>query len=368
MKVSYITLHYVSNYGSVLQTYATQEIFKKIGMEPECVAYVRENSSGSLKRAVNCYNEVFQNRSAFHKAAYCVYYILGDIKRKRIFSSFIKKNIKMSRRYSSYEQLLSDAPEADIYCTGSDQTWNSVYNGGVEQAYFLQYAPPEKPKIALAASFGTESVNADEYSEIKELIHQYQSISVRELSAKRILDEMDYPSAEVILDPTLLIEKSRWKKLFGKSKYADKKYLLVFALNKNDMLNAAAVKISEQLGVPIVRVSFSMKDIFKSDCIYLPSVGEFLSLIDNAGYILTDSFHGTAFSLNFGKQVFAVFPERYTTRLKSILQVTGCMHRVISSPDVDVSAMQPIDYARVNRILNEKRRDGYEFIKKACKM
>ncbi len=366
MKVSYITLHYISNYGSVLQTYATQEVFNKIGVEAECVDYVRDNCSSSLKRALNCYEENFSNNSFAKKAIYCLYYMLGDVKRNSVFSRFIQQHIKLSAKYGTYDELVANPPQADIYCTGSDQTWNSVYNGGIEPAYYLQYAPKNKRKIALAASFGTEMICDGEFDKIKSFIHEYDHISVRELSAKKILDDMDYPSAKLILDPTLLISRDEWKKLFEKTKYANRKYLLVFALNKNPAIDRAAEKLSEQFGLPIVRVSFSMKDVMKKNIEYIPSVGKLLSMIDRAEYVLTDSFHGTAFSLNFEKQVFVVYPEQHSTRLKSILEITENLHRVISAENFNVADIAPIQYKNTSKIINENRKSGFDFVKVAC--
>lgn len=98
----------------------------------------------------------------------------------------------------------------------------------------------------------------------------------------------------------------------------------------------------------------------------MPAVGYLLSYIDNAEFILTDSFHGTAFSINFEKQVFVVYPEHHNTRLKSILQITECLHRVLTPDDIDIANIRPIDYIKVNETILKERKRSFEFLERAC--
>ena len=118
---------------------------------------------------------------------------------------FLQERVNLTKsRYCSYDQLKANPPLADIYITGSDQVWNSIWNKGIDLAYFLDFAPAGKPRIAFSASIGREQLNEEEIPETKHLLEKYNAISVREQSAVEILASMDIKST-LVLDPTLML-------------------------------------------------------------------------------------------------------------------------------------------------------------------
>ena len=180
MKISVITLHYVKNYGSVLQTYATQKTFENYGFDVQFINYVRpcEIAYGTAK--ISLAQKIIQIMKSF------LIYIITRKNSKsndKVFTLFISKYINLSKYYSNYDELLSSPPDADIYCTGSDQMWNSKWNEGVVPAYFLAFAPKGKSKIAYATSIGLTEFERDDIPIIQQYLKDYSHISVREKSA-----------------------------------------------------------------------------------------------------------------------------------------------------------------------------------------
>jgi hypothetical protein len=149
MKISIITLHTVKNYGSVLQAYATQKKFEKMGCEVEIIDYWRRDNidSGLLKQYLKDSDK--WNRNFLTRTIFMAIKAPSVLKKIKIFNHFLKDRIRLTkRRYYSLEELKTDVPEADIYCTGSDQMWNSDWNSGIERPFFLEYAPEGKPCIS----------------------------------------------------------------------------------------------------------------------------------------------------------------------------------------------------------------------------
>lgn len=370
MKASVITLHTVDNYGSAMQTYATQQVLKECGCDVEFVDYWRKDNlpkgkaeklleSSTLQRL----RPVWGINGFTHRLTVEVLEKLLE-KRKSPMLVFLEKNVKMTKtRYSSFVELQNNPPSADVYITGSDQVWNSIWNQGIDRAFFLDYAPVGKPRIAFSASIGRESLDPDEMAETKLLLKRYKAISVREQSAVELLHSMGIESTW-ILDPTLILDAEAWRKLAA-AVYIKKPYLLIYQLNPNPQMDEYAVLLAERKGWEIVRIGFGRSDRKKTgSCKILPSVEEFLGLFCQAVCVLTDSFHATAFSLNLGKEFISVLPDRFGTRIESILKLTETEDRLLKRFDDFEIIERHIDKARVTEILKRKRTDSFQWLMK----
>lgn len=174
---------------------------------------------------------------------------------------------------------------------------------------------------------------------------------------------MGYKNGVHILDPTLIVSAEKWESQLSIPQSKNGRYVLIYNLNDNLALETFARKIAKDNGIGLINRNSSWRAYFRpGKLVQFPHVEEFLSLIKNADYIVTDSFHGTAFSLNFNKQVFVFYPDRFSTRLQSILSLTGQEHRVISDPNCNWKAIAPIDYTQVNPILDNERKKALRFI------
>lgn len=354
-KIAVITLHFVRNYGSVLQTYATQYIFEKLGYDVEIIDYTRPNarSEATGKKGSNI----------LKRAVYTGWKAVENYFRNRVCVDFLEKYVHLTRKYENNQELTADPPKADIYITGSDQTWNSEYNGGVLPEYYLDFAPEGCKRIGCSVSIGMDSFPDEEKNQVKAYVEKYNAISVRERQAKYILENLGYPYVEHVIDPTLALNWDDWKPLIAKNRIKTK-YILIYKLNKNPALEAYARMLAEKTGCKIVRATYWLSNLFHGGkCVFCPEVGEFLSLIDNAEYVLTDSFHCTAFSLNFHKKFFVFYPGKYSSRLQSILELTGTEHRVIKETS---DCPNEIDFFHVDEVFLRERTRIAEFIKANC--
>ena len=175
-KIDVITLHAVKNYGSVLQTFATQEKLRQLGCEVEVIDYWRADNLDENLLSLHANNHSFPLNIIARPILY------PTVKRwETVFNGFLDRRISLThKRYLSNDELLEDLPVADAYCTGSDQTWNSTLNGGILPAYYLDFVPNDKPKFSYAASIGNTSVDDSEASYLADKLSRYDMISVRE--------------------------------------------------------------------------------------------------------------------------------------------------------------------------------------------
>lgn len=360
MKVAVITRHAITNYGSLLQAYATQHIIEKIGYSCEIIDYIRRDESYKehektlLRRKANWYNNPLK------RVIYMILRQPGSISSGKRFEKERKKLLHLTSLYSSSDDLKKNPPCADIYVTGSDQVWGPVENGEYDDSYCLAFTNAKK--IAYAGSFGRADFNDELKLYYKEMLSKYEHITVRESSAIELLNTIGIKSKQVI-DPTLLLEPSYWNKLTSPIK--EKRYILVYQLHNDKKLGEYAKKIAKRKGLPLIRISVSSHQILRpGKFIYCPSVGQFLSYIKSAECMITDSFHGTAFALIFNTQFVEILPNNKTeTRNVSLLQLTGLSDRIAKNYELSVSDKR-INFSHANQILKNERANSILCLKK----
>ena len=364
-KIEVITLHRIVNYGSVLQAYATQYILRKKENEVEFIDYYPERMHmlGMLKRIKNKSNLLKKNILARTIAR--IIMIPSYIQRFIVFKKFIKKYLNMTpKTYTSEEEIENDVPQADIYCTGSDQVWNTGWNERIEYPFFLKFAPENKKCIAISASFGKSEL---EEEETRKLLSKYSAISMRELSGVKIVEDLGFNNAVNVLDPTLLLSREEWSKL-ASNKYENQDYIFVYNLNRNKNIDNYVQKLAKEKKLKIYYVSYCLHEFYKKGKMKCNvKVEDFLALIKNAKYVVTDSFHATAFSINFNTQFMIVFPEKYSTRVRSILEITKLESRIVKdSNDISLSD-EKINFNEANEILKIKRAEANKYIDEITK-
>ncbi|MBE7020159.1 MAG: polysaccharide pyruvyl transferase family protein [Ruminococcaceae bacterium] len=358
-KVSIITLHRVFNYGSVLQAYATQEILKKHGMETEIIDYIPK--SWQTKHMIFH----IQKSNGFVKDTLYRLLRVGSIfLKQQTFWKFLRRNLSMTKPYKSYEQLCKNPPEADIYCTGSDQVWNSGYCN-MDKAFFLQFGDKNIKRIAYAASIGNTELEPEEEKIISPYIKDYSALSVREESAVDILKKMGYASV-CITDPTLQLEKEEWLKLASGRLIKDKYLLLMLLYNEDNNATEIARKIADKKGLKLVKLSWEMKKPEMVDILMTHRpVEDFISLIYHADFVVTNSFHALVFSINLNKQFLAIKRNEYNSRLESILRITSLEDRLTGTQFDEAVTEKTIDFEPVNKILDTERKKAYTFLEEA---
>lgn len=346
-KIAIITLHSVKNYGSVLQAYATQCYFKNLGFDAIIIDFRRpwETKSGYW---------FYLTDKSIKGVARNILYFPSKIIQYVKFSKFKNKYLKTTKStYVCQKDFKYNPVVADVFCSGSDQVWNSGWNCGVIPEYFLNFVPKEAKKISFASSFGNSEINEKDKKIIKTLLLDYNLITVREApSVKMLRDELDMNSYE-ILDPTLQMNGDFWRRLCNPEKKIKSKYVLLIQLNRNHEFDKYAKSFCKQKKMKLVRLCLRVDQIIlPGKSIVIPEVNDYIRLIRDAEYVLTDSFHAVSFCLNLEKQFYVYYPEKYAERLKSILTILQLTDRELVNYDND----KIVDYKIVNNILNDKRK------------
>ena len=354
MKIDVITLQAVKNYGSVLQAFATKKLFESYGHKVSIINFQKTEAREENLMKFWAGNNIIKKIVMF-----------PTIKKwKKIFDEFCFGELEITGdKYTSKEDFETFPLDADLYCTGSDQVWNSKWNNGILPMLYLDFVPADCYKFAFAASFGQDHLTEDEVNQTKGYITQYNRISVREESAKNIIEEQyQYPNCYFIIDPTLCMDRFFWRKYTKNYKYKED-YILIYNLNRSKDLDSYAKKLAKKTGLKLKRLCMRYDQILKcGDSIIIPEIFEFVSLIDHARYVLTDSFHATAFSMNMNTQPICIYPNEFGGRIESFLKMIDCLGcHVQGYNDYDVLE-RTVDFDKVNTILDQKRNEVQEYL------
>ena len=360
--ISIITLQNIRNYGSALQALATQAIFEHLDCNVDFINFVRTDQKSFSNRIKTWCNGF----GLIKKITYAVLLYPTFLRQDKVFNYFLKRYLNVQdKQYSTDAEFEHFPITSDIYCTGSDQTWNSEWNQGIIKAMFLNFVPDNVRKIAYAASFGKSQLNEWEKDETHKLLSRYTAISVRENSGVNIIDNLGLPKAIHVLDPTLQVDSSFWKKYIGK-RIIKEPYVLIYQLNTNHDFDNYAKEFAKRKRIKLVRFCWRFDQCIKSGKpIIIPNVTDFISTIYYADTVLTDSFHATAFCLNMNTPMVCIYPNEFGGRLASILKLTELENRHLTSFNDFSFINSSIDFSKVNIILIRERKKGWEFLKQA---
>lgn len=360
-RVSFITIHIGPNFGSNLQTIATSEILRKLGYDPTCVNYIppRVTLRRFLKRGFSIHPRLIV------AIGWGLYYLPQFLLNRYIYNSYLRKHCRVSKPIYARENFSERCPKADCYVTGSDQSWNFKYNEGYDGHYFFENV--EGKKIAYSTSIGNTELSEEEKECFKKILPAYSAISVREASAQQLLNELGF-DAEHLIDPTFMLNKRDWG-AYMSNRLEDDKYLLVYLpyniVDKN-LIYSSVRKIAEERKLKVVTLTTSYKKEKLADKTYrFANPGIFLSLMNYADYVVTNSFHGTAFSLNLNKQFWVYMPSGFSTRISSLLELCGQKRRLLTDIIEEKQMEEEIDYEKVNMVLDRERNKAMNFLKRA---
>lgn len=370
-KLGIITYFYFCNYGTMLQGFATQLLFDKFeDIDAELIDYRfgTKISPRKLDILLIRLKRIWVYIKEFRRVYYTGRYSSFKAKRNVYFDQFVVKYLKLSpKRYMYENELKASVPQYDIYVTGSDQTWSPKI--GFSPALFLNFAPKDSVKAAYAPSLGVSSLSNEASAYIGKELDKYDYVSCRESLGSQILEKITGRSVEVVLDPTLMIHSDEWMQ-YAKETSIQGKYILCYFLGDRDYYRNYVAQLSKQTGLPVYYIPVNWKD-FKKSSNFLWEVGpsEFLSLIANAEYVCTDSFHGTIFSVNFHKEV-RVFVKHAgnvsggdNSRLFDILNRLGIEKQLITEYKSGVDIVDShIDYSYVDKMLATERKKSMKYI------
>lgn len=367
MTVKVITRHAPSNYGSLLQSIAIQTVLEHLGYECKMIDYQRKDERG-IRMVLNQVSRKKDFSSPLKKLFYIVIRYPVEKYAQCRFDRMRNRYLKMTKRCTTPEDL--SQLKADAFMTGSDQVWGPVITGMYDAAYFLQFATGGAKRLSYAASFGKTNFDAATTGAYQQMLASYDKVTVREDSAVQMLESWGAKNCcGQVLDPTLLLNVDEWTDLLVdeemQAKYASQKYILVYQIHNDKQLSSYALRLAAHTGLKLLRVNPFMHQARRGGKLVLcPDVTEFLSLIKNATYIVTDSFHGTCFSLIFEKQFIEILPNNATgTRNQSILTLTGLSNRIVTDFDDFNIINKNINYQPVREILTKERGRSIKMLK-----
>lgn len=337
------------NFGTYLQSYATVRLLEKRGWEVDVLNYIRPhlNHKLSIKKAF---------RKGLKHGVMRIGYECLDAYMKSKVKAFLASNARLTPTFTDWASFRQTLPRYDLYLTGSDQVWNSTHNHGVDEVFY--FGGIKGRKRSYAASVGIDSFPENERERIKSLLDEYDVLSVRESFGVDALKKIGIEGAVQVLDPTLMVTGDEWRDIDPKKYQKKEPYLLVYSVevNRDKETLDVARKIAKERGLKVYVVSPYVK--FKSklnvDKVFsLASTETFLALFAQADYAVVSSFHGTAFAVNFNCQFITVSPERFSSRVMSLLKLLHLENRYISG--VNEIPSSDIDYEPVNKILSAER-------------
>lgn len=329
--VGIITMHKVINYGSFLQAYASQSIIESLGHKCEIIDYIFPNEwhvANGLKQSTSIKTRVSN-----------YIYALGLTKahRKRLrIEQAINKHLNLSAEFRNPKDIKDNPPVYDVYVTGSDQTWNTKHTKG-DTTFLLSFAPVGGKKISFSASIAGKDLEDKYKDSFKKHLNNYDKVSIRDTNGNKIISNLIGKNASVTLDPTLVLSRESWSE-FGRGKelkYRNKNYIVFYLITHSfdptpyiyELLKKLQVKTGfDVYSFTTIPEEFGIEHSVCSDI----SVEHFIQLFESAKYVVTSSFHGTAFAVNFGIPLYSVINDVNSAddrqaSLLSKLRINNCL-------------------------------------------
>lgn len=349
MKIGLLTYHHSTNNGAMLQAYATARALRELGHDVQFLDIRQPEKHhtgviGLLANIINCKR---------------------DFRIKKFKSNFYPP---LSRRYYSVDELRNNPPKVDCLMVGSDQVWNPHISKEMAMAYFLDFGSESLKRIAYASSFGQDQWMGDESftADVQKALNQFNALSAREMTGVNILKETYGKNSTLVVDPTMLF--SKYEELTGFVPECNE--IVCYKLNRTSdfFKNIGAVKRITGLPARLLNNAYPVRGLRYT---YPPCVEEWIRRIGGAKYVITDSFHGTVFSILY-KRDFVVIKNNdgKNSRMLDLLKSLGLENRAYNS----VQSLQdnklwlsPIDYTMVEPKLESLRDISWDYLKNALK-
>lgn len=351
--IGIMTFFRVNNYGAVLQAYGLSTTLEKLGYDVEIIDY----ECKYLEKPYRFENLRNKGISAYLASLFGYF---TRFPRNKKFRQFRNKYLKISSKQYNNEMLKNAS--YDIFLAGSDQIWNLNATNG-DTGYLLEGISDQVIKCSYAASFGTSAVDDKWKDVIKRNLDTFSNISIREQEGVLVVNElMENEVARLMIDPVFLIKAEEWRKISCKPNV--NKYILVYQQSITKVVVDIAKSIAKEKHLNLLFIPFPIGKIalgkYKTN--YSPE--EWLGLIDNAEYVITDSFHGVALSIILNKSFFvslAGVSVKTGGRIKGLLNKFNLNSRYINKTD-DIWDIKDIDYNTVNKILNSERENAIQYL------
>lgn len=349
MFVRTVTFQRANNYGAAMQTYALAKYLTDTGNKVEILNY--------------CPDWMRQIDSPFYgflcKPSWENFKLLSSriIKRQK-FEEFLTKFSQVGELFKNKVEL-AKLPDCDIYVAGSDQIWNPEITNGLDDIYLLDF-PTAAVKIAYAASCGLDELPDGLVQSVTKKISSFKGVFVREHYLEKRLKDWGANNAVGVLDPTFLLDRESYRDIEIVPKYS--KYLLIYTMFQSKKLRQLAKKVADYYGLQIVEVSAQKE--WPADYVE-PFAGprEWLGLIDKADFVITNSFHGAALSINYRKNLYVMKAENRSSRIYSMLDDFDMNDRFVRDEDVEKLEITCTNYGKYERNIVRRIEESKAFLK-----
>lgn len=364
----------IHNYGSLLQTYAMQHALDKLGIDNEIILF----KSDPIKQFYRVFNLPFlaMKLKLYKRKLTCklCYPQIneGTNVRDKAFMDFKRDYCRFTPKTTSREELNRMGQDYSAVVLGSDQVWNPA---NLEMDFYtLNFVPKDKLKIAYAPSFGVSQIPEKQKEATTAYLNRVQYISVREIAGTEIVKKLTGRDVPVVCDPTALLTCDDWNQIRSNKKYVNGKYIFCYFLGANSAHRTFAEEVKKKTGYKIVALQhldeFVKGDLKFGDVTpYDVGPQDFVNLLSNAEIVLTDSFHGTMFSIYYHKKFFTFSrfaddkKESTNSRIVSILGLMGLTERKLSANEnVNDCLNKSIDWETVQKKLDDFRKVSHNWL------
>ena len=374
IKTGTITFHASHNYGSMLQAYALQQILiKELCVENEIINFRSE----AQKR----YYQLQDKKNITLKQKILKLFIGNNDnaleKKFLLFENFLKEELILSQEFNNEDEVIEYSNKFDYLISGSDQIWNT-YCLDFSWLYYLPFANGNA--IAYAPSMGPDAINkvsADNYARINESVQRFKSLSVREQGTSEVIKTISGLDAEILVDPTLLLEKAEWERLAGEEPLIKDDYIFMYHPFVNKEIYRISKNISKHTGLQVIVSNklFNKAELhnlltgkhlrYKLDC----GPKEFLNLVKNAKYVISGSFHAVVFSIIF-QRPFVALDGIKDNRMSQILKATNLLKYSIDKDNhIQVfKELESIDFSKSLEYIGNERTRSLAYLKNALRM
>lgn len=350
MKVGILTFQTTTNYGACLQCTALTQMINTLGVTCETINYRCENiekrelgTSLFASGLINAPKQLIGNISKRIKA--------NKIKK------FIKENCRLSDKVFDKTTIETTNDEYDIFISGSDIIWE-LFVTGHDYTYYLDFVKDDHKKYSYSSSFGYQQIPGEFLKDVKEYLGRYQQISVRENEGADIVKSILSKNVKVTIDPTLLFDSTFWSKFEEKVNINNKFILLYFDDNKHNAMDYAK-QLAKKENAKVLFLTDGFRKFEGVTNIMNVSVGQFLWLIHNAVYVITGSYHGVLFSINYNTP-FYYFNRAHQSRINTIVNNLDITGRDIAKPE---KIENEINWELINEKLGALRNESIEYIR-----
>lgn len=354
-RVGILTFHRALNFGAVLQCYALQKSISKAGVDCEVIDY-------RCKFIEDYYVPLWKKFFKSPKRFIASFIFNSDaLKSRKVFDGFLNQYVNLSsQQFDSIADLEKITDDFDLFVTGSDQVWNP-YCAGFDKAYFLNFVEASRKKVAYAASFGLTELPIEFKDMYRNLLSNFAKISVREEHGKWILDDLSISGARLVQDPTLLITKEDWSVICPSQQLYEDNFILLYLIVEDESIIKFARDLSNATGLRVLYVNDRIFNI--SGFVNLRNIGvaDWVGYFEQATYVVTNSFHGVAFSINMNKQFFyGLLPgnAKVNSRIENIISEFDLSERNFTSS----KSVTSIDFNSINLHLESLRRESIGFL------